>query len=183
MRAVRERKKDPFRLAAVAHWQSAPPCSASSLLSFLTSFDIFNYVFHTWLGTCFFFCALLIFLHCFLYLSLVPILFLRLHSISFLSGRSFLAFVWQTSRTRGSGSPRILLLPSAVADGESERWWWERDRAMEEWKGACQICQGLLFNLSADPEGTSEGTVRKVEVVFGGLGSFPAFVRDGIDHQ
>lgn len=52
-----EREKEKlFRMEAVPHWQ---PCSASSLLSFLTSFDIFNYVFHTWLGTCFFFLSML----------------------------------------------------------------------------------------------------------------------------
>lgn len=54
-----------FRMVVVAHWQTALPCSASSLLSFLTPFDIFNYVFHTWLSFFFSFYTYLITLFCF----------------------------------------------------------------------------------------------------------------------
>ena len=87
-------------------------------------------------------------------LSLLPILFQRLHSISFLSGRSPLALCGGPFHMWGSGSPGILLLPGSVADGAGRgQWWRARDRAAEEWKGCCQICQGLPFNLSGDPEG------------------------------
>lgn len=95
MQEMREREK-PFSMEVVAHWQAALPRSASSLLSFLTSFDIFNYVFHTWLGTCFFFfhTLLIVILHfsLSLFCSHLPSLFLHLaHSISFLSGCSLFA--------------------------------------------------------------------------------------------
>lgn len=117
-----------FRKEAVAHWQ---PCSASSLLSFLTTFDIFNYVFHTWLGTCFFFFFLsMLSLSSFsslfsgILLSHLPILFLHLiHSISFLSGCSFLALCGgHYSYVGGQVSPEIPLPPLCskvwVRDGE-----------------------------------------------------------------
>lgn len=155
----RREERRLFRIEVVAHWQTALPCSASSLLSFLTSFDIFNYVFHTWLGTCFFFFFFLSTLSwspssAILSLALLPILFQRLRSISFLSGRSLLALCGGPFHTWGSGSPGILLLPGSVADGARRGQWGRvRDRPAKEWKGCCQICQGLPFNLSGDPEG------------------------------
>ena len=87
-------------------------------------------------------------------LALLPILFQRLRSISFLSGRSLLALCGGPFHTWGSGSPGILLLPGSVADGARRGQWGRvRDRPAKEWKGCCQICQGLPFNLSGDPEG------------------------------
>lgn len=56
----------------------------------------------------------------FLLLSLLPILFLHLYSISFLSGRFLIALCVRSFHMWGSGSPGILLLPCSVADGVSK---------------------------------------------------------------
>lgn len=110
-----------FRTEVVAHWQTALPCSASSLLSFLTPFDIFNYVFHTWLSSFFFSHSTRTSSPSFAFLSLtlLPILFLHLYSISFLSGRSLIALCVGSFHMWGSGSPGILLLLCSVVDGVS----------------------------------------------------------------
>lgn len=55
----------------------------------------------------------------FLSLSLLPILFLHLYSISFLSGRSLIALCVGSFHMWGSGSPGILLLLCSVVDGVS----------------------------------------------------------------
>lgn len=66
-------------------------------------------------------------------LSLLPILFQRLRSISFLSGRSLLALCGGPFHMWGSGSPGILLLPGSVVAGAGRgQWGRARDRAAEE---------------------------------------------------
>lgn len=64
--------------------------------------------------------------------SLLPILFLYLHSISFLSGRSLLALCARAFDMWGSDSPGILLLPCPVAERGMERWRGGREREQRE---------------------------------------------------
>lgn len=150
------------RIEALAHWQTAAPCSASSLLSFLTSFDIFNYVFHTWL-TFFFYSTptsspppspppTTVLPASFLFFA-AP--FLQLYSISSLSGCTLIALcVWNG---RGQVAQGSYYSRAHVADGVSRGrpGWTETEGrggrgsgAAAERRGCCQICQRRGFQFT-----------------------------------
>ncbi len=54
---------------------------------------------------------------------------------------------------RGQVAQGSYYCPCSVPNGVSRGRQGEGATAAEEWKGCCQICQGLLFNLSDDPGG------------------------------
>lgn len=137
---------------------STLPCSASSLLSFLTSFDIFNYVFHTRLGTCLFYsCSSYhhssLFSHALL--SHLPILFLHLiHSISFLSGCSLLALCAGTIHLLGGqvAQRSDYFLSAARCEQAMERWSGDRGDKRVKRMLSDILYQWVLFNLSGNTE-------------------------------